>query len=166
MKRIKVHKFKDVRVDDEDFDKATAATLRWHQHYFWRKGKQVLRVTSHVYKDDGKQTTVDLHRFIAGLPQGKYVTFVSKDRRDMTRKNLKVGGKRIDLALPFAPEELDEHLTPPEVPPLTEPSAPVKLECSIQPDPQRPFRFVPDPNSPLGPAIQYKIWLKQQGKKL
>lgn len=161
MAYVYVRKNTAIIVDDADKELMFSATRRW-KYASGRAHSNKWTNLTYALLPNGKRKVVRLGRFLAGFPEGKRVHYVGRNRKDMRRKNLRVGGQRMDLDLPEGlMEAVLEDLKIPVAKPAEKPLETPNLQQVILPGGAR--HFVPDPNSKLGPIIQYKIWLKRTG---
>ena len=161
-KKIYVRFNTAITLDLEDAEKAHSATRRWKYAHGKAHGGKWTNLT-YARLENGKKKVVRLGRFIAGFPKNHYVTYVNRNRKDMRKRNLKVGGVRMDLNLPegLTLEAVVENLEVPKIGPAENPVPVPAISSCLLPGGAR--HFVPDPTSRLGPIIQYKIWLKKTG---
>jgi len=82
----KKHGTHHVLLDDEDYDRVVAEG-KWYIHKDYRR--EVFYVTSATY-ENGKQKTIQLHRFIVDAPRGKMVDHINGDGRDNRKENLRI----------------------------------------------------------------------------
>ena len=68
-------------VDDEDFERV--------RHYKWRLSKKGY-VESTITRENGKQTTLQMHRMILNAPKGKQVDHADRNKRNNQRHNLRL----------------------------------------------------------------------------
>lgn len=74
---------KEVLIDDEDYDKIKG--------YIWHIYKRPYTFyCGTFYKIDGKQKTIDLHRFLTNCPKGFDVDHINRDGLDNRRSNLRI----------------------------------------------------------------------------
>lgn len=77
-------------------DLPVLAAFRWYAT--WSPRLRQFYVSTRLNLEDGKQTTLYMHRLITGAPKGKVVDHINHDTLDNRRSNLRVGTQLDNMA--------------------------------------------------------------------